>query len=184
MPLPLFSETQRFRQPWLWTVLLGGAVFYLAATLTGLQQGSGDGSSALLGTVVAGAVTAALLALFWSVRLETRIDDEALRYRLHPLQRSVTTIPWAAVEHAWVREYRPLREYGGWGLRRGRRGGAVNISGSTGLQLVMRNTGVRLLLGTARGPALRTVLQSLEARGILKGAPASGEGSGRERARR
>lgn len=162
MSLPLFTETQRFRQPWLW-VVLG------AATLVSLYAMSSTGTGRG-GSVVSGALMVGLLALFWSFRLETRIDEEALRYRLFPLQLRERTIPWETVERAWVRRYRPLREYGGWGLRWGPGGRAVNVSGDEGLQVVLKN-GDRLLLGTGQGSRIRTTLEGLARRGKVSDRP-------------
>jgi hypothetical protein len=173
MPLPLFSETQRFRQPWLWFLLGGAGLFYLVTTFQALRESGAGGGATNLGALLAGMVLGGILLLFGSMRLDTRIDEGFLRYRLFPLHRTERTIPWASVERAWVREYRPIREYGGWGLRTGLRGGAVNIAGTTGLQLVLRD-GRRLLIGTQRGPLLRTVLQALEARGVVQSSPPNG----------
>lgn len=177
MPLPLFSETQRFRHPWLWFLLGGAGLFYLVTTLQALRESGAGGPGTDLGVLLAGVVVGGIILLFASMRLDTRIDEASLRYRLFPLHRSERTIPWATVERAWVREYHPIREYGGWGLRTGLRGGAVNVAGTTGLQLLLRD-GKRLLIGTQRGPLLRTVLQALEARGLVQASPPDGERPG------
>jgi hypothetical protein len=52
---------------------------------------------------------------------------------------------WEEIEKISVREYSPLFEYGGWGIRRGKSGRAYNVKGNIGLQLVLKN-GKKILL--------------------------------------
>jgi len=166
---PLFAETQRFRHPLLWVSLLGGVGVYLMALLRGMPGGSSE-QGLELGPALAGGGTLLLVILFfWTLRLETRLDDEGVYVRLPPLSPRGQRIPWREVDRAWVRSYRPIREYGGWGIRMGLggRGRAWNVQGNTGLQLVLKD-GRRILVGTARGSQLRVVLSGLVARGILR----------------
>jgi hypothetical protein len=44
-------------------------------------------------------------------------------------------IPFRDINRCEVRTYRPIREYGGWGIRYGRNGKAYNVSGDRGVQL-------------------------------------------------
>ena len=48
-----------------------------------------------------------------------------------------------------VRTYSALKDYGGWGIRYGRRGKAYNVSGNCGVQLEFSN-GDRLLFGSQK----------------------------------
>jgi hypothetical protein len=63
---------------------------------------------------------------------------------------------------SYVRQYSPIAEYGGWGLRLGLfgKGQAYNVSGDKGLQLEF-TTGQRLLIGTNKPEELNTVLLSI-----------------------
>jgi len=64
------------------------------------------------------------------------------------------------VEAAEVRKYKPISEYGGWGLRYGFKGKAYTVSGKTGLQLYMR-AGKNILFGTSRPEELADYLKTL-----------------------
>lgn len=170
-PPPLFSETQRFRQPVLWAPLLGGLGFGLAVLV---EQGRDGDPARLPGLLVAGAVLLLVTAFFGWIRLETRLDQEGVRFRFFPLHRTEQHIPWSQVERAWVRSYRPIREFGGWGIRMGRGGRAYSVSGSTGLQLVLHD-GRRILLGTGQESRLRIALSGLTGRGVVSSEETSGD---------
>jgi hypothetical protein len=59
----------------------------------------------------------------------------------------------------YVREYSPLGEYGGWGIRYtiSGAGKAYNISGKIGLQLEF-TTGKKVLIGTHKGEEIKEIL--------------------------
>ena len=56
--------------------------------------------------------------------------------------------------------YRPLRDYGGWGIRYGRNGKAYNISGNKGLMIEFRN-GKRLMLGSREPEVLKMSIEQV-----------------------
>ncbi|HEV2352733.1 MAG TPA: hypothetical protein VGR89_00685, partial [Puia sp.] len=55
-------------------------------------------------------------------------------------------------------EYRPLHDFGGWGIRWGEKGTAYTISGKFGIQLVFTH-GSKLLVGTSRAREAEAVLE-------------------------
>jgi hypothetical protein len=60
----------------------------------------------------------------------------------------------------YVRKYKPLAEFGGWGLRFGVSGKAYNISGNKGLQLELTNN-KKLLIGTQKPEELSEALNKI-----------------------
>jgi hypothetical protein len=98
--------------------------------------------------------------LLWYTRLDTIIDFEGLTYRFAPFHRSPRHISWDKVTVAVVRQYRPIVEYGGWGLRWGFSGLAYNVSGNMGLQLILENRR-RILIGTQKPEELEQALNEL-----------------------
>lgn len=113
-----FREVQQFRQPWLWAIL----VFVVAAPV--LAGGP-------LGAVVGGVVALCV----WSLQLTTEVRDDALYVRFFPFHRSPRRIPWSDIESVDAVHYRPLRDYGGWGIRFAKGRLAYNVSGSEGVRL-------------------------------------------------
>jgi hypothetical protein len=92
--------------------------------------------------------------------LHTRIDKDGIAYRFAPIHRKERFIKWSSIKVAYVRKYRPIAEYGGWGFRRGRSGIAYNTSGKMGLQLQLSD-GKKILIGTQTPKALQRVLDKL-----------------------
>lgn len=143
----VFEETQRFRQTWLWVLLLG--VPAVAATFfVGHLVAEPDKAAILAGPAVFFFGTwAAVLALLTMLKLTVTIDDQHLHVRFWPLMSK--DIPLADIAQFETRTYRPILEYGGWGLRYSWKGTAYNVSGNRGVQLVLAN-GKRILIGSQR----------------------------------
>jgi hypothetical protein len=153
-----FTETQKFDQWWL-KVILAIPVFELLAFALNDYQTKGDiQTDSLLGLVIVGLV----IILLWVMSLTTHIDETGIQYRFFPFHLKDKTIAWSEIESAVVREYSPLREYGGWGIRRTFRNGvAYNVKGKFGLQLELKN-GKRILIGTSENQRLTNYLEDLK----------------------
>ncbi|MDX1477068.1 MAG: hypothetical protein R3301_05150 [Saprospiraceae bacterium] len=149
-----FVEVQHFyQQPLVWVVWLIFAmlVYYLMAQ--GLIFDT-------VGYLVIALALGANLFIF-VMRLETRVDRAGVHYRMWPFHRSFRHLSWEEIQQAEVRAYRPLREYGGYGIRIGLQGKAYNVKGKMGLQLVLRN-GKRILIGTQEADLLAEVLHRVQ----------------------
>ncbi|MBW3623816.1 MAG: hypothetical protein KY468_10465 [Armatimonadetes bacterium] len=168
-----FHEEQRFRQPWLWALLVGAGAMQVGVFGYGIVQqivygrpwGNRPMTDTLLLVVGAGVLfmTAGLLLLFYTVRLVTEVREDGLYVRFFPFHlRPNKAAPedllrWEAVT------YSPLREYGGWGIRYGRNGKAYNVSGNRGVQLEFRD-GRRILIGSQRPEELAAALDRITRR--------------------
>jgi len=136
-----FVEVQSFDQIWVWILLgLQIAFVFLPLLLTGQP---------FTAILLTGALLLMVLVLMSSIKLHTRIDDNGIHYRMNPLHWKNRFIPWDEIDQVFVRQYSPLKEYGGWGIRYGRNGMALNVKGNQGIQIVRKN-GKRILLGTQR----------------------------------
>jgi hypothetical protein len=139
-----FEERQSFRQPWLWVLMLTTLALLLVASLL-----APEGQT--VPWVVLGIVLASGLLLF-SMRLSVRVDAEAIRIRFFPVWNK--TIPLPEVVRWEARTYRPILEYGGWGIRYSfGKGWAYNVRGNQGVQLELVN-GKRILIGSQRAEEL------------------------------
>ena len=156
-----FHEVQRFRQVWVWLLVLGtsvsmGVVFgygMIKQLAQGQPWGDRPMSDAALAIVGPLAILFAVVfpLVFRAMRLVTRVDGDGLCVRFFPFVRRRIRFDEIAECHA--RTYRPIREYGGWGIRWGPSGKAYNVSGDRGVQLVLTN-GKRLLIGSQRADEL------------------------------
>lgn len=154
-----FRETQRFRQPWLRAVLIlpGLPLLYGAYRqfILGRPWGDRPSPDAVLAALLAGYVL--FVAWFLSLKLVTEVRERELYVkfvRLWPAER----IPVAQIRRAAAVTYRPLRDYGGWGVRMGRKGMAYNVSGNCGVELELID-GRRLLIGSQRAEELARAIE-------------------------
>ena len=99
-----------------------------------------------------------LPAFLLLAKLVVTVDEEVIRIRWIPF--AWRTVRLADVESATARTYRPLREYGGWGVRWAPgRGMAWNASGNRGVQLELAS-GKQLLIGSRRAEELERAIRT------------------------
>lgn len=155
----LFSEKQQFRQWWIMVILLlpvGFEVFkrlneHHPLTLTLESLGFYFYIPFLL-----------LLLLFSVMTLKTDIKEEGIFVQFFPFHFKPKFFPWEDILAAYVRKYKPLKEYGGWGIRQSlsKGGKGYNVSGNMGLQLVFKDD-KKLLIGTKKPLEVTQVLEQL-----------------------
>lgn len=162
MSKEIFKEQQRFNQKWMLAIiflLLGINVWgFIQQIFFGVPFGNNPASDEAMIMITLGAVV--IFGFILSLKLKTRIDRHGISYRFSIIHRKEHFIKWEAVQRAYVRKYKPIKEYGGWGFRLGISGKAFNTSGNMGLQLELTN-GKRLLLGTQKPEELEAVLNKL-----------------------
>src|SRR3712207_3596059 len=100
--------------------------------------------------------------LLFNCRLDTTIRKDGVYVRFFPFHLKFKYYDWNGLVKSYVRQYSPLIEYGGWGLRFGifGKGTAFNVSGDKGLQLEFLNH-KKLLIGTNKPDELTQTLNKL-----------------------
>lgn len=88
-----------------------------------------------------------LVVLLTTIRLDTEINSLGIYYRFFPLKKKIF-IPKTEIKDCYFRIYKPIREYGGWGIRTGRQGRAFSIRGTKGIQILLKD-GSLILIGTS-----------------------------------
>ncbi|MEJ7559273.1 MAG: hypothetical protein WKF66_13265 [Pedobacter sp.] len=160
----LFLEVQRFKQWWLWLILLGinGLFIYgvFKQVIGGQHFGNKPTSNLVLLTITG--LMIIVTVLFANFHLETTIKTDGIYVRFFPFHLKYKYYSWDTLAKAYVRQYSPISEYGGWGLRTGLfgKGTAYNVSGNEGLQLEFKND-KRLLIGTNKPAELIETLNRL-----------------------
>jgi Family of unknown function (DUF6141) len=156
----LFREVQRFRQWFFWIpiAVVTGVVWYEFGqqVVLGHPQGSNPipNAAAWALTIVFGLGFPAMSIV---LRLVTEVTPGLLKVRLAPLP--FRHIDLKDVRSLMAREYSPMREFGGWGIRFTRHGKAYNAYGNKGVQLVLGD-GSQILIGTQRPEELLAALRS------------------------
>jgi len=157
----LFKESQRFKQWWLWLILLGFNILFLFGVFKQVieEQWFGDNPMSNEGLITATVLTIIITILFVNYRLDTKIKTDGIYVRFFPFHIKFKHYTWDKLTKSFVRQYSPLMEYGGWGLRLGLfgNGKAFNVSGDKGLQLEFTDN-KKLLIGTNRPEELTETL--------------------------
>jgi hypothetical protein len=138
----LYHEEQRFRQWWVWLLVVAVAAIQWWALVQQIILGQPLGDNPLPDWAA------------WV--LWVTADQVVIRYR--PLTRR--SISLADIQQATARTYKPIAEYGGWGLKGwSSRNIAYNVSGHQGVQLVLRD-GRRVMLGSQRAEELAQAIET------------------------
>lgn len=157
----LFIESQQFRQPWMWGLLLLGLAAVSGGTFVAFQrQAAPTWSKALLS--VATLLVLAVIALVYFAELKTVVRPDGLYVRFFPFHLSEVRIAPGELEAAEAVEYQPMRDYGGWGIRWSNAGKAYNVRGNRGVKLTFRDPGRKpLLIGSNQAEQLAAAVESL-----------------------
>ena len=102
----------------------------------------------------------AILAAVATMRQSTRVTNEAVTVRFGVFYR--TQVPVAEIRQAEAVEYRPIAEYGGWGIRGFGKKRALNARGNRGV-LLTRTDGSTLMIGSQEP---RRLLEALARAGV------------------
>lgn len=150
---PAFLEHQRF-SPWFLAVILsvlvpiGGVILFSMPA----DAASGEQWAAVLALAVAAGLN---IAIFAGFRMTTRVGDGKITFGF-PLGLS-RRVPLDRIEAVEVLRYRPLRDFGGWGLRIGGKGVMYNARGDRAVRLTLRG-GQSVFIGSQRPEALAAAL--------------------------
>jgi len=161
MTLRTFEEIQRFTQIWIWIVLIGVSIAIILQVPLSVIHKSGNEpmtvSNALI-IIFSLVFVIGINALFYFARLTTRISDQEIQITFRPFINKPKTFRWDEIKEAYVRKYKPIWEYGGWGIRYRWNGKAFSTSGNQGLQLMFKS-GKKILIGTHKPDELASYLK-------------------------
>ena len=90
-----------------------------------------------------------------TLRQTTTVAEDAVTVRFGPFYRM--RIPFSEIAHAEAVFYRPVRDFGGWGIRGFGRRRALNTRGNLGV-LVTRADGSTVLIGSQKPRELLAAL--------------------------
>lgn len=159
----LFCERQRFKQIWLWIILLCINIYLIDRTVREFIMAEQFGGIPMsnMGLIISTIISLLVTLLIATTRLDTMIKKDGIYVRFFPFHLKYKKHPWNTISQIFVRKYSPLSEYGGWGYRLGAKGRAFNISGNQGIQLIFTD-GSKLLIGTNRPNEVKESLDQIE----------------------
>lgn len=150
-----FREEQRFKQWWIWLLILALAAYswwgFVQQIVLGQPYGSNPGPDWVIWLVLV-LVGIGFPALFVTMRLivTVRWDQLTIRYKPFTTRR----IGFEEIESYEARTYKPIKEYAGWGIK----GWTVermsySVSGKEGVELTLRD-GNRVMIGSQKSGQL------------------------------
>jgi hypothetical protein len=119
----------------------GISTMIVLSTVLMVALDSGDRTKALAAIfIVLWAQLLIVIPLFRVTRFIVRINDQGVFVRLRPFQFKGRLIPWTEIMYSVIRPIRPLREFGGWGIRwdLGKKTGYI-WNGEQALELFLTN---------------------------------------------
>ena len=161
MPHRTFEESQKFNQVWLWVLLIAISIWVLVQFPLALLRSSGEepvSTHSVIMFLISLAFVMGLNAMMYFAKLKTKISDEEISILFRPFINKPKRFKWESIKEAYVRKYKPIWEYGGWGIRYRWSGRAYNTSGNMGLQLIMKS-GKKILIGTHKPDELEAFLK-------------------------
>ena len=161
---PFYSEKQRFRQWWLWLLILilspiGPFVFIRAIFQQVIIESpignnpTSDYVLIVLGLILGIGFGIGIPIFLYIAGLDTEVRESGVYIRFRPFHRKWVVFGFNNIQKAEASTYSPLKDYGGWGIRYGRKGKAYNVSGNKGVFLTLRD-GKNVLIGSTNHKAL------------------------------
>jgi hypothetical protein len=157
---PLFREVQYFRNvPFVALAILGLAA--VEAFLSYQFYMFSQKGAPLYPLIFPIGVSSLLIILLLTAKLEVEVYTGMFRYRFFPLLPFWRQMERSSVETAEAVAYKPMREFGGWGIRYGRNMWAYTVSGSKGVIIKIRG-GRTFMLGSKMAEELqRSIVAAL-----------------------
>jgi len=172
-----YRENQKFKEPAIWIGLTVSALVVIGIFGLGFYrqiiQGKPFGNNPMsdTGLIVTFVLVVFLFLLvfllFGFAKLTTEIDKRRIAFRFFPFHLKFQQIGWDKIEKFEVITYKPIRDYGGWGIKFGKKGKAYNVAGDKGLQLQLKS-GKTILIGTQKAVELSDFLSKLQLQYRLK----------------
>ena len=148
-----FKEQQKFRQLWLWGLILG---IPLAITIFSLTMDYGEQNLSHTELSIAPILPWLTVLLFYFLELKTLIDKDGIVIQFFPFRKK--KINWDEVATAEVLNYGFV---GGFGIRMWTKYGTVyNVDGQMGLALGLKNF-KKICIGTQRAEELERFVNNI-----------------------
>lgn len=166
----LFEEEQKFRHPIFWVLLLAGPFFAAIAFSNLFTNNFQFTASWIIGFSAFILTAVGVIWLFYSLTLKTTIYDDRIEITYAPLINKPKVFPKSYISEIYIRQFKPLLEYGGWGIRYSMfdKGLCYNVAGSKiGIQIIFQD-GQKLLISTRKAEEIEAFLQEYYTNQITK----------------
>jgi len=157
-----FKESQKINLSWRWIFFIG---LYALMFWALIQQFEEEIDISAIASII---FSLCLIILFNIIiiimKLETEIDDSKISFRYKPFHVKPRIIYWDEISDFYIRYYKPLKEFGGYGIQRNiKNGKSFTVSGRDGLQLLLKDKR-KILIGTQKPKELEMIIEKLKSR--------------------
>lgn len=147
----LFEEEQKFKQWWLWTLILVVNGFLIYNLFNNVILKDKDVTFSIITLIIGLSIS----IFFYNIKLKTKIFKDRIEILLLPFRIHKTFI-FKNMKKIEVVKYNPILEYGGWGIRLG----AYTISGNKGIKMYYDKDVI--LIGTQKSEELTKTIKHLK----------------------
>lgn len=137
-----YNEIQKFRQWWLWLILLFLPI--LVIILNYMAE-----KTFIIESLIVLLFFLPFIWFFYVLNLETTIDKTGIHLTFKPFLINYKLIKFEDIEKIKVITYNPIMQCGGWGLKWYKNGNAINVSGNQGIEIILKNNNL-ILIGTQK----------------------------------
>jgi hypothetical protein len=156
-----FKEVQSFRQWWLWIILFSSSginwYIFIKQIIFGISVGNKPAPDWVVVFLFI-IIGVGLPTIFLFTKLIIIVKEKTLAYRFFPFHLRFHEIDINTINKFEKVTYKPIRDYGGWGIRNGMMGKAYNISGNQGVRIITM-MGDKILFGSLRANELYNSLK-------------------------
>jgi len=162
---PNFTEKQAQTQVWIFVLIAALLLISIWAiiqqNIIGTPFGNNPAPDWFLW--ISPIIPLILLLLVARSKMVTHINEEGIWLKYLPFHSKYRFWAWDEINSAYIRKYKPLKEFTGYGIRRisWNKSEAYSVKKRTGLQLTL-NKGKRLLIGTNRPNDIKNTLEKLD----------------------
>lgn len=161
----IFQEEQKFGSWLRWLIYLSMGLSIVISIFALMKESGPDGSQPnweiFLAVAVGVGMPIAIAALFLLLKLQTEVRPDGIYVRFLPFHIRFKRFAAEDLSEHYARQYKPIWEYGGWGIRFSLRyGKAYNVSGNKGVQLVFKS-GNKLLIGSQKPDELEAAIRAI-----------------------
>ncbi len=156
-----FREVQRFNRIGLWISIIFISGFVLFGTVQqiifGEEVETDPGTH--IGIIILGSLIGlGLPGAFFTIKLISEVRDDGIYIKFYPFQLKYQHLTFNEILTYKVREFNPVKEFGGWGLKYGASGKAYSMNGNYGVQLELQDRS-ELMIGSRKPQDLASAIE-------------------------
>jgi len=159
----IFREKQKFAA---WVHIINYTIFVFVIMImyvtykTEAAKGNPFDKGDIFPLIIGVGLPVVLEILFLFLKLETEVRNDGLYVRLFPLHIQFRKFTSEDISEAYARKYKPISEYGGWGIKGTLKNKVYNTQGNEGVQIVFKN-GKKLLIGSQKSQELENAIKTI-----------------------